>query len=114
MYPAVRSTTASMAHPLRARDAHPRTTDWWSLLDGAGLDSRERLVLTALWEADGATDAGLALRAVAPLDLVRQSIAGLQLLGYAEREDEGVWLTADGIGLRERARALVGPVDGGL
>jgi DNA-binding IclR family transcriptional regulator len=74
-----------------------------SVLDAAGLDRAEERVLTALWEADGASEASLARRARVPTDAVARLVESLGLLGYVEREAEEVWLTGDGFRLRSRA-----------
>lgn len=74
------------------------------LLDAAGLDPHEGLVLSALWDADGATEASIARRTLVPDDAVARLVESLDLLGYVERETEGVWLTGDGFRLRTRAR----------
>lgn len=74
------------------------------MLEAAGLESTEGLVLSALWEADGATTADIARRVQTSDAAVRRLIESLDLLGYVEREaePEGVWLTQDGFRLRER------------
>lgn len=78
---------------------------WEPVLQAAGLESPEGLVLSALWEADGATTADIARRVRTSDNAVRRLIESLDLLGYVEREaePEGVWLTQDGFRLRERA-----------
>ena len=72
-------------------------------LEDAGLEPGEGLVLSALWEADGASEDSLARRARVPGDAVARLVEGLGLLGYVEREAEGVWLTGDGFRLRAQA-----------
>ncbi|MEM7786175.1 MAG: helix-turn-helix domain-containing protein [Bacteroidota bacterium] len=76
-----------------------------ALLSNAGLDPEEGCVLAALWDADGATEASLALRAHLPPASVHGLVERLGLLGYVEVEPEpaGVWLTADGFRLRTAA-----------
>lgn len=79
-------------------------TAWGPVLESAGLENSEGLVLSALWEADGATTIGIARRVQASADAVRRLVESLDLLGYVEREaePEGVWLTRDGFRLRDR------------
>lgn len=73
------------------------------ILEAAGLEPGEGLVLSALWEADGATEASLARRTRVPDGAIARLVESLDLLGYVERESEGVWLTGDGFRLRARA-----------
>ena len=75
------------------------------VLEAAGLEPTEGLVLSALWEADGADEASLARRTRVPGDAVARLVESLDLLGYVEREAEGVWLTGDGFRLRAWAAA---------
>lgn len=77
--------------------------EWGPFLDAAGLDVPEGLVLSALWEADGATERGLTRRAHVPPTVVCRCVENLDLLGYAEREAGSVWLTDDGFRLCEQA-----------
>lgn len=80
----------------------------YTVLEAAGLEPGEGLVLSALWEADGATEASLARRTHVPDGAVARLVESLDLLGYVERESEGVWLTGDGFRLRSRV-LLGGP-----
>lgn len=101
-------TPRRLSSPVHVR-LRPTVAEWFEawrpLLGAAGLDPAEGLVLSALWEADGATATALAQRVLAPQDSVATCVESLHLLGYAEREEnpDGVWLTRDGIALCERA-----------
>ena len=75
------------------------------VLEAAGLEPIEGLVLSALWDADGADEASLARRTRVPDAAVARLVESLDLLGYVEREPGGVWLTGDGFRLRAWAAA---------
>ncbi len=88
--------------------AHPAVVSawvstWGPWLNAAGLDLSEGLVLSALWEADGATERDLTRRVHASSEIVSGCVESLDLLGYTERDGDDVWLTDDGFRLCEHA-----------
>ena len=111
-YPVEADRSTPMPAP-RSPRSHPdrravhEAAAWRPLLDGAGVDGPEGLVLAALWRADGATEASLAQRTAVSVDAVHRLVETLGLLGYVEPEADGVWLTGDGFRLRNRALARV-------
>lgn len=75
-----------------------------AILDAARLDGDAFALLTALFEADGATPDALGARVRAPREAVDGLLGTLGRLGYVERDGDAAWLTGEAFGLRRAVR----------
>ncbi len=77
-------------------------------LDAAGLAGVEAALLTALFDADGATADALGERAHASRETVDEALGVLSRRGLVERDGDAAWLTGDAFGLRRAVRRAGG------
>lgn len=73
-------------------------------LDAAGLAGFEAVLLTALFDADGASPEALSERARVSREAVDDALGALGQRGLVERDGDAAWLTGDAFGLRRAVR----------
>ncbi len=73
-------------------------------LDAAGLASYEAALLTALFDADGASPESLVSRVQASREAVEDALRTLGRRGLIERDGDAAWLTGEAFGLRRAVR----------
>ena len=78
--------------------------------DAVALDGAAYGLLTALFEADGATPEALGSRVRAPREAVDGLLGTLGRLGYVERDGDAAWLPGEAFGLRRAVQRAGEPV----
>ncbi|HEX8299718.1 MAG TPA: hypothetical protein VF594_11210 [Rubricoccaceae bacterium] len=73
-------------------------------LDSAGLGDAESRLLSALFDADGASPAALGARLAAAPPVVEAALGTLARRGLVETTESGAWLTGEAFGLRRAVR----------
>ena len=73
-------------------------------LDAAGLGGSEAALLTALFDADGASADALSERARVSREAVDDALGTLGQRGLVERDGDAAWLTGEAFGLRRAVR----------
>jgi len=77
-------------------------------LDAAGLARYEAALLTALFDADGASPEALVSRSQVSREAVDDALQTLGLRGLVERDGDAAWLTGEAFGLRRAVRRAGG------
>ena len=77
-------------------------------LDAAGIGGVEAALLTALFDADGASPEALGKRTQAPPEAVVEALGALSRRGLVEHDGGVAWLTGEAFGLRRAVRRAGG------
>lgn len=73
-------------------------------LDAAGVAGPEAALLTALFDADGASVEALSARTAVSPTAVTDVLVALSRRGLIERDGDAAWLTGEAFGLRRAVR----------
>lgn len=77
-------------------------------LDAAGIAGVEAALLTALFDADGASPEALGERTQVPPEAITDALQTLSRRGLIERDGDAAWLTGEAFGLRRAVRRAGG------